>query len=77
MKKSIFITILILSICALPTFALEENVFNTSENEQIHTDAVSNPVVANPSDVVFQSSAVEMMDTMNNMDMFNPIAVDA
>lgn len=76
MKKNIFITILILCICIAPAFALDENVFSESEsNVQLHSDAVSNPVVANPSDVVFKSSAVEMIDFMNNMDRFNPTSV--
>ena len=60
----------------IPVFGEEVNVFNSPESLSDNNDSNfdSNPVVSDPSDVIFHSSAVEMIDAFENVDMFNPTA---
>ena len=83
MKKYIFITILILTIGIVPAFAVDEDVLPTGDfnfgsdatEDRNNIENNTNPVVSAPEDVVFKSSATEMIETFDNSDMFNPTAI--
>ena len=77
MKKNIFLLILFLLLSAIPTFALDEGYNSDVFSQDKERDAVlnsSDPVVSDPDDVIFHSSANDIIDAFDNMNMFNPLS---
>lgn len=72
LKKIIYLAILVIILGFIPAYALEDESFdssvNTGSDQKITTE------VSDPDDVIFRSSATEMIETFENMNMYNPMS---